>query len=239
MGMSAGTAPQGMAMPMTATQQLTQTRRPGGFVGATAQQMQQNFAGAAQVNGAGASAGSFNPLQGGPSMPQSQAGGMRYPGAGGPSVQGGQSQVPVRCTLHASFDYPHRQSTAVTAALERLLARTPALQVRKPIQVELAGETAVLRGEVATEHDRVLAGQLARLEVGIGAVQNEIEVVGSTPANTDKPPANTLPANTLPAGTPGANTPGANTPDPKAPARRPASEILQDAPEPPTRSDSR
>jgi len=42
--------------------------------------------------------------------------------------------------------------------------------------VQVEGQTAVLRGIVATEHERDLAGQVAMLEPRVSHVQNELEV---------------------------------------------------------------
>jgi hypothetical protein len=71
--------------------------------------------------------------------------------------------------------------------------------------VLLEGRTAILRGEVATEHGRELAGQLARLEGGIDQVQNEIVVAGSTttgsPAGAPQVSPGTRPARSVPSGT--------------------------------------
>jgi len=182
MGMM-GTGTQGMSMPMTAAQRLAQGQQAGGFVGTTAQQMQQNFAGVAQATQAG-SAGSFNPL-GGSSGAMGGMGGMagmqqRPGGSGFGGAQGGRSQPAIRCMLAVGFDLPEHQSAALSTDLAGLLSRAAAIRARKPLQVLLEGRTAILRGEVATEHGRELAGQLARLEGGIDQVRNEIVVAGST-----------------------------------------------------------
>ena len=74
----------------------------------------------------------------------------------------------------------------------RLEARTPAgtpavavaeairhnkqIAVLSPITVTLDNETAILRGQVATEHDRQLVEILTRFEPGIWQVQNELRV---------------------------------------------------------------
>ena len=46
-----------------------------------------------------------------------------------------------------------------------------------PITVNLVGQTAVLQGTVASDADRQLAEDLARLEPGVMAVQNDLAVV--------------------------------------------------------------
>jgi len=65
------------------------------------------------------------------------------------------------------------------ARLAERIRRTDRINKRSPITVELQGQIAILRGRVATEHDRQLTEALARLEPGIGRVQNELTVAGS------------------------------------------------------------
>jgi osmotically-inducible protein OsmY len=57
-----------------------------------------------------------------------------------------------------------------------------------PIRVQIKGQTAVLRGTVATEHDRDRAGRLAMLERTVSHVQNELRVASdSTPQPANSP----------------------------------------------------
>jgi hypothetical protein len=62
----------------------------------------------------------------------------------------------------------------VTQLIQRLS------EIRKivPVTVTMQGDTAVLRGGVATEHDRALAEGIALLEPGIWNVRNELWVAG-------------------------------------------------------------
>ena len=61
------------------------------------------------------------------------------------------------------------------------LRRVPQIARRSTIRVAVQNETAILRGEVATQHDRELAENLARLEPGVWDVKNELVV--RSPAN--------------------------------------------------------
>jgi hypothetical protein len=206
MGGSSGMGPQGMAAPLTAQQQLMQNRQAGGFVGTTAQQMQRSFTGVSQGTQTALNSGQYGPADSGgqtfAGMPQGSQ------GAGFGGAQGGRSQPAIRCTLTVGFDLPQHSLAAVNTALAERLGRVPAIQARKPIQVVMeAGKIAVLRGEVATEHGRALAGQLARLEAGIEQVKNEIVVTGTTPTGPQTPapqasqgaqPASLAPSATIP-----------------------------------------
>ena len=65
----------------------------------------------------------------------------------------------------------------------------------------MSGRSAILRGEVATEHDRVLAAELLRLEPGVGQVQNQLTVSSQAPSNqevTGESPSNDASVNELP-----------------------------------------
>jgi hypothetical protein len=67
------------------------------------------------------------------------------------------------------------------ATLSALLERSRQIQKRSPISVTVKDYTAILRGRVATEHDRSLAAALLLLEPGIWEVQNELVVESPPP----------------------------------------------------------
>jgi hypothetical protein len=110
---------------------------------------------------------------------------------------------------------PQRSAVLTGRLVKMLTSRTG-----HPMSVEVTGRTAVLRGTVPTEHDRIVAEQLLRLEPGVGQVQNDLVVAGdgspepapqtfsptlSAPVVVTPPRA---PANTAPALiAPGANAP--------------------------------
>jgi osmotically-inducible protein OsmY len=57
-----------------------------------------------------------------------------------------------------------------------LIRRNDRIQRLSPITVTLEDDTAILRGRVATEHDRQLVELLTRFEPGIWQVKNELTV---------------------------------------------------------------
>jgi len=59
-------------------------------------------------------------------------------------------------------------SGRIASALEG----TAQIKKRSPIRVDVVGETAILRGRVATQRDRELAENLVRFEPGIWDVKN-------------------------------------------------------------------
>lgn len=134
----------------------------------------------------------------------------------GPGLQAGSSQqqlslgtrpgtnIPaIRSHLNIEFDHPAAVSAATNTALTERL-NSPRIKSLTPLEVEIRGKTAVLRGEVATVHDRTLAEQLARLEPGISEVRNELKVPGlpalsapallPTQAEPQAPPSDSPPA---------------------------------------------
>jgi hypothetical protein len=61
------------------------------------------------------------------------------------------------------------------------IARGRGIAAPAGIRVSLVNGTAVLRGEVATPHDRSLLANLAGLEPGIGRISNELTVASQGP----------------------------------------------------------
>ena len=92
-----------------------------------------------------------------------------------------------------------RPTTA--AALATRLERSRWIQSQSPIEVEIESGTAILRGVVATEHDRALAERAALLEAGIWTVKNELVVEPIlTPAADSTAPAEDEPQLSPPSG---------------------------------------
>ncbi len=145
---------------------LQQNRQPGQFVGGNAQNamsVMSQFSASSNTM--------VNPTQG---LQQLQFGaGDQQPTT--PTV------MPFRASLSVAFDHPSIGSTAVLGSLSKRLENTLAVKRQKPIQVTLQGSTVILRGEVETDHDRLLAEQLARLEPGVWAVHNQLTVTKPTP----------------------------------------------------------
>jgi hypothetical protein len=153
-------------------------RQPGSFVGSSAKDMEHRV-GAVQDD----TNSNYSNLSGG-----AYASGMsdRYARSRWSSAQGNQAPAAqnapaIRTTYHVAFSHPQRDAAQLSTSLTRRLARTQGLQTQTPIQVEIRGRTAILRGVAATEHDRLLAEQLIRLEAEIATVKNEI-AIENTPA---------------------------------------------------------
>ena len=96
--------------------------------------------------------------------------------------QRGTTQI--RASLRVGFRRPVLAPSRVSTALSQRLSTSVRVQAVSPVEVVIQGRTATLRGVVATNYARALAEQLARLEVGIGQVRNEI-VVAVAPAEPE------------------------------------------------------
>lgn len=74
--------------------------------------------------------------------------------------------------------------------LAERLTKAMRLPAGAPVQLSVRGDTVVLRGLVATEHDRALAEQVLLLEPGVARVANELHIdpSGATVGNRLAPP---------------------------------------------------
>jgi hypothetical protein len=96
--------------------------------------------------------------------------------------QGGGSKL--RIPTKIGFSAPATPAMA-TVRSQRFASRIPKIPSFKGVSglsVEMAGETAVIRGTVQSAEQRELVERLAMLEPGISAVQNELQVVPAADA---------------------------------------------------------
>jgi hypothetical protein len=166
-----------------------------GFVGVNQQQLSgRGFVGAAQANGTGMNQG-MSGLGGG--MQGLGLSGSGMPGLGNRSSsmyqnpnESGQNpygqgngrgnSVPVRTTVTVTFEPSPVAAPRFNSAVAKRLTDLPAIHWRSSTQVEMRGRTAVLRGVVATEHDRDLAERVARLEASVDQVDNQLVVASDS-----------------------------------------------------------
>jgi hypothetical protein len=69
----------------------------------------------------------------------------------------------------------------------------PSLHFLSTVRVDMVGGTAILRGTVASDHDRDLAGRVVMLEASVDRVVNLL-VVGNGPVPPPPVPAAPLPS---------------------------------------------
>jgi hypothetical protein len=198
---SAGTIGQSnFGLPTSSTGNGTggQMQTASSFVGTNTNQLsQRNYVGAAQLNGlqAGLAGNGMGGLGlNGMGMEGVGLGGMSEFGLGAlveqrlaqrvlsPNLNNSEN-VPRRTVLTLAFQPTGASSSTVGSAIAARLAAMPALHWQAPAEVAMQGRTAVLRGVVATQHDRDLAERVVRLEAAVDRVRNEIVVAGQTNAS--------------------------------------------------------
>jgi len=97
-------------------------------------------------------------------------------------------RIEFRTRLSLGFTAPPINRQDLAQRIQTRLSLLPQIQWQQPLEVTLLERTAVLTGVVATEHQRDLAAQMAKLEPGVSSVRNELRVESAT---SDSPPAET------------------------------------------------
>jgi hypothetical protein len=90
-------------------------------------------------------------------------------------------QQPYAPRLMIAFDHPALSQPADKTVIEKRLQPLLWPGRGSTLQVEVQQRTAILKGEVATESDRLLAEQLVLLEPGISQVRNQLQVRETLP----------------------------------------------------------
>lgn len=88
-----------------------------------------------------------------------------------------EPQIRFRITL--GFSHPRPAGTKVSAQFARRLTRIPQLVSARSVAVTMEDRTAVLAGQVETEHEKTLIEKLAMMEPGVSAVRNELTVTAA------------------------------------------------------------
>jgi hypothetical protein len=100
---------------------------------------------------------------------------------------GNNARTAYRITRTVAFDYALPPPAQYSATLSQRVTRALRLPDGHSLRVILQGRTAIVQGEVATEHARDLAERLLRLEPGVSSVQNELTVIATPPADAPLP----------------------------------------------------
>jgi hypothetical protein len=87
----------------------------------------------------------------------------------------------IRTNYAADLGTPIRKSSQVSSTLATRLKNLPAIHWNSSPQVEVQGRTVILRGEVASEHDRDLAERVTYLEAGVDRVENQLRIAANSP----------------------------------------------------------
>ncbi|MFM7072447.1 MAG: BON domain-containing protein [Planctomycetota bacterium] len=108
----------------------------------------------------------------------------------GMNQQGGTSKLRIPTKIGFAASATPAVATARSQKFASRIPKIPSFKGVSGLSVQMAGETAVIRGTVQSEEQKELVERLAKLEPGISDVQNELEVVppaeaASTSAATD------------------------------------------------------
>lgn len=133
-----------------------------------------------------------------------------------------QQRKPFRLQRVIAFEFRPAAPTAAATTISQRFNGMKQIKSLTPIDVTVQDRTAILRGVVATEHDRELLVQLASLEAGISNVQNELRVAPNQPGLGLIPAT----APTTPQGLPAAPTPTAPQPPPSSATPAPTGPTL-------------
>ena len=139
----------------------------GGFVGAGAEDVRNAMmaTGAIRDGGQGTGRG-----QAGPGSSQFGRGSQSRRNTQGIGAR--RSTAEIRARLRTGFSITRPAPAQRSSTLATRFEKSSWLQPQSPMEVAIEGGTAILRGVVATEHDRVLAERVAKLEPGVRQVEN-------------------------------------------------------------------
>lgn len=96
--------------------------------------------------------------------------------------------LPVRVRLDVAFDHPQVQTTAVAANVRTRLDKVLSRRSIATPNVEVKGDTIVLRGVAPSESQRLVIEKLVSLEPGVLAVDNQMTVAQQPSATPLLPP---------------------------------------------------
>lgn len=180
---------------------MTASQQRGAFVGGSSSEM-QGFAGSQQAGQTTQQSVQPVSLAGQGGQGTLNRGGTTGRGTTGRgatgrgNARGRGTTTQFRSTIRVGFSRAVVAPTQVSTALAQRLSSSRRIQTVSPMEVVIQGRTATLRGVVASDYDRALAEQVARLEAGIGQVRNEL-VVAVAPAEPELPGLGEAPAEPL------------------------------------------
>jgi len=104
------------------------------------------------------------------------------------SSQGDNAALLVRVRLDVAFDHPQVRPTAVATAIRGRLDTILAGRNIVMPEVEMDGDTVVLRGVAPSESQRLVIEKLVSLEPGVAEVVNQMTVATESSSDAPLPP---------------------------------------------------
>jgi hypothetical protein len=143
-----------------------------GFIGGG--QLGQNQGGRMTTQNYGMNSGQYGQF-GNTRGNQANRGNQQY-GQGGYGSQNNRNQVQMSIARHVDFEYDKSSSVKINSALSQLLQQAVGKRSQSKVEASYQGNKLILKGVVATAHDRDLAGLMAHMEPGVDQVQNDLVV---------------------------------------------------------------
>jgi hypothetical protein len=103
--------------------------------------------------------------------------------------QKANATLPVRVKLNVTFATAPPQSSALATALHGHIDKLLIARKITAPEIEVDGDTVVLRGTAESDNQRLVIEKLVSLEPGVYQVSNQMTVAGSSPADSTPPPA--------------------------------------------------
>jgi BON domain len=105
------------------------------------------------------------------------------------SQQKENATLPVRVRLNVAFDSATPSSPVLATSLHTHIDKLLAARKMGAPDIEVDGDTVVLRGTAESESQRLVIEKLVSLEPGVSQVLNQMTVAGSFPGETAPQPA--------------------------------------------------
>ena len=100
----------------------------------------------------------------------------------------GRNSTQVQPVITLGFTAPARNFAGISDVLSQRVDRVEQTGRLGAVRIELANGVTVVRGTVASEHDKKVTENMVRLQPGVSAIDNDIQIETSvTPANTLSP----------------------------------------------------
>jgi hypothetical protein len=98
--------------------------------------------------------------------------------------------LPVRVQLNVAFDHPRPQLAAIAGTIRRRLESMLARRNVVAPDVDVVGDTVVLRGVASSDSERLVIEKLVSLEPGVYSIENQMTIAEapSEPQSLPTPP---------------------------------------------------
>lgn len=152
----------------------------GDFVGASVEDARAAMAATGAQRGGAGGVSRQGPLGASGFAPDRFGGGYQ---PGGSAYGARRSTGEIRAKVRLGFSVPRPSPAQLVLQGSKLATRLEQsswLQTHSPMEVSIESGTAILRGVVATDHDRRLAERMARLQPGVRQVENQLTVAPPT-----------------------------------------------------------